>query len=68
MRLPHPRSDAAESVSLSAGVAELHGAGRDAIEDWLRRSQQALDAARATGGNAIVRGGNTRVAGHEDRS
>lgn len=66
MRLPHPRSDAAESISLSAGVAELHGAGRDAIDDWLRRAEQALDAARATGGNAIARGGHTRVAGGEE--
>jgi diguanylate cyclase (GGDEF)-like protein len=66
MRLPHPRSDAGDTVSLSAGVAELRGAGRDAIDDWLRRAEQALDAARATGGNAIVRGGNTRVAGSGD--
>ena len=66
MRLPHPRSDAAETITLSAGVAELHGAGRDAIEDWLRRAEQALDAARATGGNAIARGDHTRVAGGED--
>jgi diguanylate cyclase (GGDEF)-like protein len=66
MRLPHPRSDAGDAVSLSAGVAELRGAGRDAIDDWLRRAEQALDAARATGGNAIVRGGNTRVAGSGD--
>jgi len=65
MRLPHPRSDASETVSLSAGIAELHGAGRDAIDDWLRRVEQALDAARATGGNTIARGGHTRVAGGE---
>jgi PleD family two-component response regulator len=66
MRLSHPRSDVAETVTLSAGVAELHGAGRDAINDWLRRAEQALDAARATGGNVIVRGDHTRVAGRED--
>jgi diguanylate cyclase (GGDEF)-like protein len=63
MRLPHPRSDAAETVTLSAGVAELHGAGRDAIDEWMLRAEQALDAARATGGNVIVRGDHTRVAG-----
>jgi PleD family two-component response regulator len=68
MRMPHPRSDAAEILTLSAGVAELHGAGRDAIDDWLRRAEHALDAARATGGNVIVRGDRTRVAGTEDRS
>ena len=66
MRLPHPRSDAADTISLSAGVAELHGAGRDAIDDWVRRAEQALDAARATGGDVIIRGGHTRVAGHGD--
>jgi diguanylate cyclase (GGDEF)-like protein len=66
MRLPHPRSDAAETVTLSAGVAELQGSGRDAIDDWLRRAEQALDAARASGGNVIVRGGHTRVAGPGD--
>ena len=49
MRLPHPRSDIADIVTLSAGVAELHGAGRDAIETWLRRAEQALEAARAVG-------------------
>jgi len=65
MRLPHPRSDSAEFVTLSAGVAELQGAGRDAIDDWLRRAEQALDAARASGGNEIVRGGHTRVAGRD---
>lgn len=66
MRIPHPRSDIGDSVTLSAGVAELHGAGRDAIEEWLRSAEQALDAARASGGNEIVRGDNTRVAGHEE--
>jgi diguanylate cyclase (GGDEF)-like protein len=65
MRLPHPRSDVADTVSLSAGVAELHGAGRSAIDDWLRRAEHALDAARAMGGNAIARDGHTRVAGGE---
>ena len=66
LHLPHPRSDAAETVSLSAGVAELRGTGRGAIDAWLRRAEYSLDAARAIGGNAIVRSGNTRVAGRGD--
>jgi diguanylate cyclase (GGDEF)-like protein len=66
LRIPHPRSDAADMVTLSAGVADLQGAGRDAIDDWLRRAAGALEAARAAGGNRVVRGGHTRVPGSND--
>jgi diguanylate cyclase (GGDEF)-like protein len=63
LRIPHPRSDVADVVTLSAGVAELRGTGREAIDAWLLRAEHALDAARASGGNAVARGEHTRVAG-----
>jgi diguanylate cyclase (GGDEF)-like protein len=66
MRIPHPRNDAAEIMTLSAGVAELLGSRRDAIEAWLRNAEQALDAARASGGDEIIRAGRTRVSGPEE--
>jgi len=63
LRVAHPRSDASELVTLSAGVAELRGSTRADLDAWLLRAEQALDAARATGGNAVARSEHTRVAG-----
>jgi diguanylate cyclase (GGDEF)-like protein len=63
LAIPHPRSDVGERVTLSAGVAELRGAGADDLEDWLRRADLALYAAQAAGRNGVARGGHTHLAG-----
>jgi diguanylate cyclase (GGDEF)-like protein len=63
LRIEHPRSDVAGTVTLSAGVAVLRGRGDGARDAWLLGVEQALDAARASGGDAIARGEHTRVAG-----
>jgi len=63
LAIPHPRSDVGDRVTVSAGVAELLGAGADDIEDWLRRADLALYAAQAAGRNGVARGGHTHLAG-----
>lgn len=60
--VPHPRSDAGPTVTVSAGVAELAGDAPDDLDEWLRRAAQALDAAKASGRNAVARGTSTVVA------
>ncbi|MEI7743173.1 MAG: diguanylate cyclase [Chloroflexota bacterium] len=66
LRIPHPRSDAADTITISAGVAELPGGSRDAVDAWLRRADLALDAAKAAGRNTVVRSGHTRIAGVDE--
>jgi diguanylate cyclase (GGDEF)-like protein len=66
LRIPHPRSDAGALVTVSVGVAELVGTGRDGIDDWLRSVEHALDAAKAAGRNGVARAGHTRIAGKDD--
>jgi diguanylate cyclase (GGDEF)-like protein len=61
--IPHPRSDASDAVTISAGVAELEGSTAQAVDQWLQRAELALDAAKAAGRNGVVRGGHTRLAG-----
>jgi diguanylate cyclase (GGDEF)-like protein len=63
LAIVHPRSDASDRVTLSAGVAELHGDQADAVTDWLRRADLALYAAKAQGRDGIVRGESTHLAG-----
>jgi diguanylate cyclase (GGDEF)-like protein len=61
--IPHPSSDVSERVTVSAGVAELTGSSAEAVEDWLRRADLALYAAKAAGRNGVARGGHTHLAG-----
>jgi diguanylate cyclase (GGDEF)-like protein len=61
LRIRHPRNDAAEIVTLSAGVAELRGSTRDDVDAWLACAEQAQEAASASGGDTVARGGHTRV-------
>ena len=61
----HPRSDVSDRVTLSAGVAELHGDEADAVSGWLRRADLALYAAKAQGRDGIARSAQTHMAGPE---
>ncbi len=61
LRIPHPRSSVADTVTLSAGVAELPTDVPDDLETWLQGAVEALDAARASGCNRVARASATRV-------
>ena len=54
--VPHPDSDVAGVVTISCGVAYTTGTGQAAVQDCLRRSDDAMYRAKAAGRNRVVTG------------
>ena len=53
--IPHPDSSVASTVSLSGGVAWTAPGGTEPMQDWIRRADEALYAAKAAGRNRVER-------------
>jgi two-component system, cell cycle response regulator len=53
--IAHPDSDVASVVTISGGVANTAAPGDESIQDWLRRADQALYAAKTAGRNRVGR-------------
>jgi diguanylate cyclase (GGDEF)-like protein len=54
LRLPHPDNPPTNAVTVSGGVAATDATSNLSVNDWLRRADQALYQAKATGRNRVV--------------
>jgi len=54
LELPHPDNPPADVVTISGGVAAIEASNQLTVNEWLRRADQALYRAKATGRNRVV--------------